>query len=848
MLLPLLTMDTHAPSTIAGALRLAADHFDKQSKMEAYRNDPALWFKDRKGGHFWSKQKDLCDSIVVNKYTAVKSGHSTGKTRWASEIVQWWIDTHIDELDETLVITTGPTFQQVVGVLWEYIRKGHRDLGMVGEINERAEWRAGTPRMIVGQGVKPADGNSTAMQGRHYKYTLVIIDEACHDDQTDVLTRAGWKRWADVTMDDEFMTMNPDTHEACYQRPERLVAYDYSGPMHTYEAKGMNYSVTPNHDMLYKQRGTGAWVKKQSQKIGTWSNKYLKKVIDWAAPEDPALSDSWLALLGWFGAEGSINKAVNAVTISQSEGREDYEKIFKLAEDCGFRPSRIKNAILISSTKLAQYLNQFGRTQETRRVPSFVREASARQIGVYLDAYAAGDGYKRPSGEIIYTSCEDMANDLQELILKTGVPSVIRKRKLEGVGQWFAREERFITSTRDGFVVTRPDKATEAKMYNTKQTVTDYEGKVYCATVPNHLLFTRRNGYTMWSGNCGVPKEIFQVIDAIVISEESRVVAVGNPTDPNTYFGDIFLSNSGRGIDSWNKMTISVLDNPNFTGEDCPEDIKKNLAGEFNVNKWKEEYGADSNEFKFRVLGEFPDSADDALFPLHLLYEAVDRETVPAVNASRWLGVDLARFKDHSAIVMNEGGKITVEDMWQGLTTFQSAERIHTKAVELGASEVRVDSLGPEGRGVLDELAVLAINYSYKIVHMDGAAASPDNKRFLNARAWWHYTVKMLMVNQQLDLPFGETGTPAAKLFDEMRNIKYKYAHGGVGGLQIESKEEMRKRGIKSPDISDAVCYACAPSVLADPLGSFDHGDTFSTIPDDILEELQDLDWAISPV
>ena len=67
-------------------------------------------------------------------------------------------------------------------------------------------------------------------------------------------------------------------------------------------------------------------------------------------------------------------------------------------------------------------------------------------------------------------------------------------------------------------------------MWAGRMKVIDYEGMVYCASVPpNALLFTRRKGYTLWSGNCGVPKSIFDAVDALATNSNARVVAVGNP-------------------------------------------------------------------------------------------------------------------------------------------------------------------------------------------------------------------------------------------------------------------------------------------------------------------------------
>src|SRR5690554_7895737 len=91
-------------------------------------------------------------------------------------------------------------------------------------------------------GRKPADGDAHAFQGIHRPYVLVVIDEACHDDQTDVLTDQGWKHFADLDGSERLLTMDAQTHEAYYDKPVKLVSKPYSGPMHYYSAKDLNYA------------------------------------------------------------------------------------------------------------------------------------------------------------------------------------------------------------------------------------------------------------------------------------------------------------------------------------------------------------------------------------------------------------------------------------------------------------------------------------------------------------------------------------------------------------------------------------------------------------------------------
>lgn len=141
--------------------------------------DPAAWVKKKTGVTLWSKQKEICDSVQKNKLTAVKSGHGVGKSFTTSNLAAWWIDTHPPE--DTLVISTAPSTNQVSAIMWEEIRKIHGKAELQGEVQRSDRWLIGN--RVVGFGRKPQDYDKHAFQGLHRKYLLVIIDEACGVDK-----------------------------------------------------------------------------------------------------------------------------------------------------------------------------------------------------------------------------------------------------------------------------------------------------------------------------------------------------------------------------------------------------------------------------------------------------------------------------------------------------------------------------------------------------------------------------------------------------------------------------------------------------------------------------------------
>lgn len=143
-----------------------------------YHKDISLWGHDKLGEYYWSSQQEICNSILAERYTAVKSCHDAGKSFIASRIVAWWLDMHPP--GSAFVVTTAPTAAQVSAILWREISKAHKKGDLMGKITTAGypQWKLADGE-LVGYGRKPADYDQSAFQGIHADYVLVIVDEAC---------------------------------------------------------------------------------------------------------------------------------------------------------------------------------------------------------------------------------------------------------------------------------------------------------------------------------------------------------------------------------------------------------------------------------------------------------------------------------------------------------------------------------------------------------------------------------------------------------------------------------------------------------------------------------------------
>ena len=297
----------------------------------------------------------------------------------------------------------------------------------------------------------------------------------------------------------------------------------------------------------------------------------------------------------------------------------------------------------------------------------------------------------------------------------------------------------------------------------------------------------------------GIPEDLYTATEAITNTEGARVLAIGNPDQRGTPFHKIF-----REDPTWNKIRISAYDTPNFTEEkhEVPKDLLPLLIQTAWVEKQKISWGEESARFKSKVLGEFPDEADNTFFSQSAIDRGIDLQLDEDMEIIPKLGVDLARFgEDDSKVYINRGGRCRMLETWTKATAIESANRVHRLAIDHGAKEVRVDGAGLGGP-IIDILVNLAGD-SYTVISMLGSAASPDNTRWMNARAYSFDSLREQLMESKLDIDPDDK-----QLLDELLMIQYKFS--AKGAIQIESKDDMRSRGVKSPDSLDALVYATA--------------------------------------
>lgn len=297
---------------------------------------------------------------------------------------------------------------------------------------------------------------------------------------------------------------------------------------------------------------------------------------------------------------------------------------------------------------------------------------------------------------------------------------------------------------------------------------------------------------TVYDEANGIPVALFEAGLGLTTGINDRRLAIGNPHEPTGPFFDACRSSS------WNVIHIAAADTPNFTGEWVPPDIRSKLISP----EWVEARRAEGLEgtpfWQAKVLGRFPDSASSSVIPLSLVEQA--RATLHVPDAREWAGLDVARFgSDDSALVEGSGNGPELATIVHGHDTMAVAG-MGARFLQDRRGTLAIDD-GGVGGGVVDRLneqrlpgSILAVN----------AGSSPDNdpdERLANMRAqlWWSAREAMYRGEVSLArLPDDQY----QRLRSELTAPTYRFTSSGK--VQIETKEELTKRGIKSPDLADA--------------------------------------------
>ena len=338
----------------------------------------------------------------------------------------------------------------------------------------------------------------------------------CYDEETEVLTKEGFKHFKDVTYNDEIATLNKEGYLE-YYKPIALQKYYYEGMMYHWIGKSYDLLVTPEHKLyvrkpiiygvnhkfeLREAREIYDWKEYEFKKDAMWLGKVIGSSI--AIPKVEVKKTKynnkgtfkpknyaefpmreWIRFMAWFLSEGCTTDPKRYVIFIAQENTKNREEICKTLEVLNIHYGEVDTGVGIYSKQLWTYLRQFGKSHD-KFIPQYIKDSSPSKIKIFLETYMKGDGHKRgETWHSIFTVSSRMRDDLMELLVKIGKASDYYERN----NGYFIQ----IKNVRLTPIICQRKNPPRKAMYR---------GYVYDLTVPNHTLFIRRNGKTLWSGNC----------------------------------------------------------------------------------------------------------------------------------------------------------------------------------------------------------------------------------------------------------------------------------------------------------------------------------------------------------
>ncbi len=213
--------------------------------------------------------------------------------------------------------------------------------------------------------------------------------------------------------------------------------------------------------------------------------------------------------------------------------------------------------------------------------------------------------------------------------------------------------------------------------------------------------------------------------------------------------------------------------------------------------------GEESASYQIRVLGEFPDEADDTLIPLKHIENAVGKIFEGIEQHEAVMGLDVARFGDDQTVSIVRRGNSVVD-----LVSHRKSDLMHTtgRTLEIARNHnvntINVDEVGL-GSGVVDRIRELTRSKEVtgiKPVGVNGSTKSRETEKFFNLRTQMFDGLRQRFADGEISIP----NDP--ELISQLASITYIY--NSRGQLQIETKQQIRDSGRQSPDKADALALA----------------------------------------
>lgn len=290
---------------------------------------------------------------------------------------------------------------------------------------------------------------------------------------------------------------------------------------------------------------------------------------------------------------------------------------------------------------------------------------------------------------------------------------------------------------------------------------------------------------------------IWEVSEGAMTERGALWLALGNPTRNTGRFRECF----GRYKHRWITRQI--------------DSRTAKRANQQQIQQWIEDYGGEDSDFaRVRVRGVFPRAGSMQLISSDVVQAARQRQAEALETEPVVLGVDVARYGDDQSVIAIRQGRDAKSRKWRryrNLNTMQLASEVARVAQEHRADAIFVDGTGI-GAGVVDRLEQLALPKGCSVYEINFGGA-PD-AQWAGEEARMAYKVDEMWWNMAQWMKRGAI-PDEQEIEDDLIGREYGFTTDNA--IRLEKKDDMKKRGLASPDNADALAltfaYQVAPRV-----------------------------------
>lgn len=337
----------------------------------------------------------------------------------------------------------------------------------------------------------------------------------CFESGVEILTKRGWVDFSELNNQDIVATKTASGVFE-WQKPTKLIVKHHKGTMIRLKHRSIDIAVTPEHRFEIA-------LKTSMHAASTTTIMTAQEIYDNFKPRCigiPRTTNMWtgvnpgivdipiqpilphtdttriwhprkvvahaLAVLcGWYATEGYVDK--NLVSICQYEtvNQENRQLIIECIKAIGGRPLIYPDRICVSSKDLAVWLlTNCGSGWENKRLPDWVLDMPQSTLVEVFDAMIRGDGHDRGenNGWKFYSGSQRLLANMAEICQKIGLTTSSTQGK--------------------GCINLHVGEIHKTAFLFEQPSLEEYDGEVFCVSVPNERIFVRKNGKTLWSMNC----------------------------------------------------------------------------------------------------------------------------------------------------------------------------------------------------------------------------------------------------------------------------------------------------------------------------------------------------------